>query len=422
MNRALPHTFRAFRHANFRRFFAGQSLSLIGTWVQQVAMAWLVWRITGSAWLLGAVAFCSNIGILLLGPVAGVLADRVHKRPALILTQSLLLAQAVVLALLAWSGQVQVWHLIGCALWLGTVTAFDVPLRQTLYVHLVDDRADVPNAIALNSFMVNGARVIGPALAGALLAVVSEAVCFAINALTFGAVMWAIVRLRWPDSAVPAAPRGGWWRSWKEGARYAFGFAPVRALLILVAMLAWTVAPYSALMPVYAGAIYGGGAHTLGFLLSAAGAGALGSTIYLASRRSVRGLGKVIVVGAGASGIALAAFAYLTVLPVALVLLAVVGGGMILAAASSNTIIQTVVEDRLRGRVVGFYTMAFLGIAPLGNLAAGALGAAIGVQATFALNGIACFLTAVWFWRRLPALAARMRPTYERLGIPTQDG
>jgi len=421
MSRAPSHTFRAFRHANFRRYFAGQSLSMIGTWVQQVAMAWLVWRLTGSAWLLGAVAFCSNIAILLLGPVAGVLADRVHKRPALLVTQSLLLAQAVVLALLAWSGQVQIWHLLGCALWLGTVTAFDVPLRQTLFVHLVDDRADVPNAIALNSFMVNGARVVGPALAGALLAVVSETVCFAINALTFGAVMWAIVRLRWPDSAAPAAPRGGWWRSWNEGARYAFGFPPVRALLILVAMLAWTIAPYSALMPVYAGAIYGGGAHTLGFLLSSAGAGALGSTIYLASRRSVRGLGKVIAAAAGASGLALAAFAYLTVLPLALVLMAVVGGGLILAAASSNTIIQTVVEDRLRGRVVGFYTMAFLGIAPLGNLAAGALGNAIGVQATFAVNGIVCFVTALWLWRRLPALAVLMRPTYERLGIPTQE-
>jgi MFS family permease len=297
-----------------------------------------------------------------------------------------------------------------------------VPLRQTLFVHLVDDRADVANAIALNSFMVNGARVVGPALAGALLAVVSEAVCFAINALTFVAVMWAIVGLRWPDAAAPAASRGGWWRSWKEGARYAFGFAPVRALLTVVAVLAWTIAPYSALMPVYAGAIYGGGAHTLGFLLSAAGAGALGSTIYLASRRSVRGLGKVIAGAAGASGLALATFAYLTVLPLALLLMAVVGGGMILAAASSNTIIQTVVEDRLRGRVVGFYTMAFLGIAPLGNLAAGALGNAIGVQATFAVNGVVCLATAAWLWRRLPALAKLMHPTYERLGIAAHDG
>lgn len=422
MTDPLPHTFRAFRHANFRRFFAGQGLSLIGTWVQQVAMAWLVWRISGSAWLLGAVAFCSNIAILLLGPVAGVLADRVHKRPALVVTQSLLLAQAVALALLAWSGRVQVWHLIACALWLGTVTAFDVPLRQTLFVHLVDDRDDVANAIALNSFMVNGARVVGPALAGALLAVVSEAVCFAINAATFVAVMWAIAGLRWPDSAAPSATRGGWWRSWREGASYAFGFAPVRALLILVGVLAWTVAPYSALMPVYAGSIYGGGAQTLGFLLSAAGAGALASTIYLASRRSIRGLGKVIAAAAGASGLALAAFAYLTVLPLALVLMAIVGGGMILAAASSNTIIQTVVEDRMRGRVVGFYTMAFLGVAPLGNLAAGALGNAIGVPTTFAVNGLVCFVTAVWLWRQLPTLAVLMRPTYERLGIVTQDG
>ncbi len=417
MNIALAHTFRALRHANFRRFFVGQSLSMIGTWLQQVAMGWLVWRLTGSPWLLGVVAFCANIGILAFGPFAGVLADRVNKRRALYVTQSLMLVQAVVLALLTWLGHIQIWHLIVAALWLGTVFAFDVPLRQAMYVHLVDDRADLSNAIALNSFMVNAARVIGPALAGLLLAVVGEAVCFALNALSFVAVMWAIGRISWPDSARSSARLGGWWTSWKEGARYAFGFAPVRALLGLVAVAAWTIAPYSALMPIYAGRVYGGGAHTLGFLLAAAGCGALGSTIYLARRHTIRGLGKVIALAAGGCGVALAAFAYLTVFPVALLLLAVVGGGLILAAASSNTIIQTVVDDRLRGRVAGFYTMAFLGVAPLGNLASGALADAIGVQATFAVNGALFAATAVWFWRRLPALAKLMRPTYERLGI-----
>ena len=414
---SLGHTFRALRHANFRRFFVGQGLSMIGTWLQQVAMGWVTWKLTGSAFLLGVVAFCANVGILVLVPFAGVIADRVDRRRALYVTQSLQLAQAVVLAVLTGFGILQVWELIACALWLGIVSAFDIPLRQSLYVHLVDDRADLPNAIALNSFMVNGARVVGPALAGMLLALVSEALCFALNALSFVAVIVAISRIRWPRAVRREASSGGLWASWKQGARYAFGFAPVRALLILVAVAAWTITPYSSLMPVYAADIFGGGAHTLGFLLSAAGSGALAGTIYLASRHTVRGLGRVIARAAAVAGLALAAFAYLTVLPVALVLLALVGGGVILAAASANTIIQTVVDDTMRGRVAGFYTLAFLGVAPLGNLAAGLLAKGIGVPATFALNGVLCAAAAFWFWRRLPQLAALMRPTYVRLGI-----
>ena len=290
----LSHTFRALRHANFRRFFVGQGMSLIGTWLQQVAMGWVTWRLTDSAFLLGAVAFCSNIGILALGPFAGVIADRVDRRGALYVTQSLLLAQAVVLAVLSATGSLAVWHLIACALWLGIVSAFDVPIRQALYVHLVDDRADLPNAIALNSFLVNGARVVGPAIAGILLSLVSEAVCFALNALSFVAVIVAISRLRWPHATKPERTTASFWSSWKEGARYSFGFAPVRALLVLVAVAAWTITPYSSLMPIYAARIFGGGAHTLGFLLSAAGAGALASTAYLAGRKTIRGLGRVI--------------------------------------------------------------------------------------------------------------------------------
>jgi MFS family permease len=380
-------------------------------------MGWVTWRLTGSAFLLGVIAFCSNAGIFALGPFAGVIADRVNRRRALFVTQTLLLAQAVALAALTASGHLAVWHLVACALWLGIVSAFDIPLRQSLYVHLVDDRADLPNAIALNSFMVNGARVVGPALAGLLLSLVSEAACFALNALSFVAVIIAISRLSWPHATVPEPAHGGFWASWKEGARYAFGFAPVRSLLILVAVAAWTITPYSSLMPVYAAEIFGGGAHTLGFLLSAAGAGALASTFYLASRHTIRGLGRVIATAAATSGAALALFAYLNVFPVALALLALVGGGVILTAASANTIIQTIVDDRMRGRVAGFYTLAFLGIAPVGNLAAGALAKGIGVPATFAINGLLCTVAALWFWRRLPALAALLRPTYVRLGI-----
>jgi MFS family permease len=415
------YTFRALRHRNFRLFFIGQSLSLVGTWLQQVAMGWLTYRLTGSAWLLGAVAFCGSIGILVLGPFAGVIADRVNRRRALYVTQSLLLAQSLALAALTAFGHVEVWHLIGFALWLGIVSAFDVPLRQTLYVHLVDDREDLPNAIALNSFIVNMARIVGPALAGILLSLVGEALCFALNALSFVAVIAAIALLRWPVAA-RAAATAGWWASYVEGARWAFGFAPPRALLALVAVLAWTITPYSSLMPVYAKDLYGGGPHTLGLLLSAAGAGAMLCVVYLAGRSTIRGLGRVIAAATATAGLALAGFAYLRVFPLALLLMTLVGGGVILAAASTNTILQTIVDDRLRGRVAGFYTMAFLGVAPLGNLAAGALAAAWGTPATFLLNGLLCVAAAVWFRRRLPALAHLLRPTYKRLGIIADEG
>ena len=413
----LSRTFRALRHRNFRLFFIGQGLSNMGTWLQQVAMGWLTYRLSGSAWLLGVVAFAANAGVLVFGTWAGVLADRVHRRRALYLTQSLMLLQAVVLATLNALGHIQVWHLIVLALFLGVVSAFDIPLRQSLYVYLIEDRGDLPNAIALNSFLVNAARVVGPALAGLLLAVASEAVCFALNALSFAAVIVAVARMRFPREPGPATRIEGWWSSWLEGFRYASRHPPARALLVLVAALAWTITPYSSLMPIYAKDVYGGGPHTLGFLLAAAGAGALASTAYLAGRESIRGLIRVIAIAAATCGAAIAAFAYLRIFPLALLLMVVTGAGVILAAASSNTILQTIVDDRLRGRLAGFYTLAFLGVAPLGNLAAGALAARFGAPLTFTMNGVIAMLAAAWFWHQRPAIRAALRPDYERLGI-----
>jgi MFS family permease len=383
-------------------------------------MGWLTYRLSGSALLLGVVAFCANIFILLLGPFAGVLADRVDRRVALYVTQSLLAAQAVTLALLTGFEVVTVGQIVLLAAWLGVVSAFDVPLRQTLYVHLVDDRADLPNAIALNSFMVNAARVLGPALAGLLLSWVGEAACFGVNALSFVAVLVSLARIRWP-AATRNEPGGGFRERWREGTRYAFGFPPIRASLLLIAIAAWTISPYSSLMPIFAKDIYGGGPHTLGYLLSAAGAGALASTLYLARRESIVGLGRVIALATIGCGLALVAFALLRVFVLALLLLAVVGGGVILAAAATNTILQTIVPDALRGRVLGFFTMAVLGVAPLGNLVAGALARSFGAPATFAFNGVVCALAGVWFWRRLPALTELMRPTYRRLGLAAGD-
>ena len=412
----LRHLFRALRHRNFRRLFAGQSVSMVGTWLQQVAMGWLVYRLTGSAFLLGVVAFCANVGILLLGTLAGVVADRVDRKRGLYVTQGLLALQSVTLAVLAGTGAVEPWHLVLLALWQGIANAFDIPLRQSLFVHMVDDRVDLPNAIALNSFAVNGARVAGPALAGFLIAATSEAVCFAINAVSFVAVFVSLSTI-----AFPHRPRRteahGFAKSWLEGFRYVTGFPPARALMALVAVLAWTVIPYVSLMPVYAKDVYGGGPGTLGLLLGTAGAGALVATLYLASRHTIVGLGGVIAGAAAVSGLALAAFAYLRVLPLALPLAFLFGGGVILAAAASNTILQTIVEDRLRGRVAGFYMLAFLGVAPLGNLAAGTIAARIGVPATLLLNGLVAFAAALVFLRRLPALRRAMRPVYVRLGL-----
>jgi len=345
-----------------------------------------------------------------------VLADRIDRRRGVLVTQTLMLVQATLLTVLTATGVIATWHIVVLALWLGTCTAFDLPLRQSMYVLFVDDRSDLPNAIALNSLLVNLARVAGPAIAGLLLSFTSEAVCFGLNALSFLAVIGAFLLMQWPVHRRPAQV-SGYWSSWLEGARYAASLPPVRALLVMVAILAWTIAPYTALMPVYAKDIYGGGPNALGWLLAAAGAGALVSTFYLASRHSVRGLAAIIVRAAATSGIALAAFAYMRVYAVALLLMVFVGGGLILAAASTNTILQTIVADRLRGRVAAFYTLAFLGVAPLGNLAAGALAGLVGVSMTFVLNGVLAACGALWLWRQLPALRAALRTIYRYLGI-----
>jgi MFS family permease len=409
-------TFRALRHRNYRLFFAGQGVSLIGTWAQQVAMGWLTWRLTESAVWLGVVAFCANVGMLTLGPFIGVLVDRVQRRRALLVTQSLLMLQATTLTVITALGVVEVGHLVALALFLSVVQTFDVVLRQSSYVVFVGDRADLPNAIALNSMMVNAARVVGPALAGLVLAVTSEAVCFGINAASFLAVLYALTRIHWPPH-VAAHGGAGWWPSFVEGARYAFGFPPARALLALVALMSFMVVPYSSLMPIYAKVQFAGGPQTLGFLLAAAGSGALIAMVWLAGRGSVRGLGRVIALAALTSGTAIAAFSHLELYAVALALMVPIGGGVTLAAASSNTILQTIVDDRLRGRVAGFYTLAFLGVAPLGHISAGAVAGAIGVQNTFLINGLACVAGGVVFLRMLPGLAVDIRPIYRRLGI-----
>jgi MFS family permease len=403
--------FRALSHRNFRLFFFGQGLSLIGTWLQQVAMSWLTYRLSGSALLLGVVTFCQYIAVLLLAPVAGVLADRVDRRRALLITQSVMVTQALILTALTATGKVAVWHVAALALVLGCASAFDIPLRHAMIARLVADRAHLPNAIALNSLLINCARVVGPALAGILIAAVGEAACFGLNALSFGAVLYALTQMRWPAARTPAPP-AGWLASWLEGAKSAFGFRPIRAALLLIALISSTVGTYSTLMPVFAKDVFGGDAHTLGMLLSAAGGGALLSALYLASRHTTRGLDRVILVAGAIASLAMLAFAYSTRFALALPLLVVLGAGLIAAQASIQTLVQTLVDDDKRGRVMSLYTMAFLGMLPFGNLAAGAVARYAGEATAFTLNACVCLVGLLVFWKALPGLriAARLGP------------
>jgi MFS family permease len=409
-------TFRALAHRNYRLFFFGQGLSLIGTWLQQVAMSWLTYRLSGSALLLGFVTFCQYIAVLFIAPVAGVLADRVDRRRALLFTQSVMLAQAATLAVLAATGVVAVWHVAALALVLGCASAFDIPLRHAMIARLVEHRSELPNAIALNSLLINCARVVGPALAGVLIAAVGEALCFGLNALSFGAVLVALAMMRWPASPQAPPPRG-WLHSWLEGVRSAFGFAPIRAGLLLIAAISGTIGTYSTLMPVFAKDVFGGGARSLGILLSSAGTGALLSALYLASRHTTRGLDRVILVAGACAALAMLAFAHASSFALALPLLIVLGAGLIAAQASIQTLVQTLVDDDKRGRVMSLYTMAFLGALPFGNLLAGAIARYAGEDVAFSLNAVLCLVALLIFWRALPGLRIAARPVYVRLGL-----
>ena len=411
----MKHSLRAFRHRNYRLFFSGQLLSLIGTWIQQLATGWLVYRLTGSAWLLGVTAFASQIAMLVLAPFGGLWADRVDRRKLLLATQALAMAQGLALAALAYSGLIQVWHIVVMAALLGIVMAFDMPIRQSFTLEMVPDKDDLPSAIAFNGFMQNTGRMIGPAVAGLLLHEFSEAFCFLLNGVSKIAVIAAIVAMN--VRSAPRASRAGLWASLVEGVRYARALAPARWLLPVLAIVSFSVTPYQALMPIFAAEVFAGGADTLGFLIGAAGIGGVIGLLALAARQQLRGLTRWTVAGAAVSGTAMIAFAYSPYLPLSLALIGAVGFGMMLTAMSVSTILQTVSEDSKRGRVMSFYTMAFMGMQPLGSLVAVALASWVGARHTLALGGACCALCAYFLWRGLPELRAELRPLYEALGI-----
>jgi MFS family permease len=407
---------RALGSRNYRLFFEGQTVSLIGTWMTRVATSCLVYRLTHSPFLLGLASFASQIPILFLTPFAGVWVDRWNRHRTLVITQALSMLQSFALAALALSGVIRVWEIIGLALVQGAINAFDMPARQSFVVQMIERREDLGNAIALNSSMVNGARLIGPAVAGMVIAAVGEGYCFLIDGFSYVAVIASLLAMRVAPLTAPAARRT-LSAELREGWEYVAESAPIRSVLLYLTLVSLVGMPYTVLMPIFAASILRGGPHTLGFLMAAAGLGALAAALSLAMRRSVLGLGRVIVwsgsfFGAGLIGLGLSQTLGLSVAVVALA-----GFGMMRHLASSNTILQTIVADDKRGRVMAYYSMAFQGIAPFGSLAAGALAAKIGAPRTIMIGGAACLCGALWFALRLPVLRRVLRPIYAELGI-----
>ncbi|WP_205503687.1 MFS transporter [Rufibacter psychrotolerans] len=418
-----PHTpsrlggmFRALRYRNYRLFFTGQSISLIGTWMQQIAMSWLVYRLTNSVFLLGMVSFANQIPSFLLGPFAGVISDRFNRHRVLLLTQFLFLLEASTLAALVLTNTVTIFHILGLGVLAGIINAFDMSARQSFVVQLVEKREDMSNAIALNSSMFNMARLVGPSVAGGIIAAVGEGVCFLLNAISYLAVLASLLLMRVPQVERKVQDTQIL-KSLGEGFRYAFGFAPIRDILLLIATLSLFGMPFTVLMPAFARDVLHGDASTLGLLMGASGVGALLGALYLAARKTVLGLARVIVVASVLFGVGLMAFALANTLLLAMGSIFVVGLGMILRMASSNTLIQTIVDEDKRGRVMSFYSMAFMGMAPIGSLLAGWLAERIGLTYTLLGCGFICLLSIIPFVLALPKTRQLVRPIYQRLGI-----
>jgi len=381
-----------------------------------VATSWLVYRLTGSALLLGVVGFCGQIPTLLLAPIAGALVDRWDRHRILLVTQVLSMLQSLALALLVFSGTITVAYILALQVFQGIINAFDTPARQAFVVQMVEDRADLPNAIALNSSMVNSTRIIGPSIGGIIIAAVGEGWCFLLDAISYLAVIASLLAMRVAPRPLPA--RDTRLRDeMRVGFEYVSRFAPVRSALLLLSLVSILGMPYTVLMPVISTTVLHGGPHTLGFLMTGSGLGALGGALYLASRRTVLGLGRVMVISTAVFGAGLIAFSLSRTLWLALLVLPFVGAGMMVTMAATNTIIQTIVSEELRGRVMAFYTMAFLGTAPIGSLLAGVAADRIGPAATIGVGGVACVAAAIWFALRLSELRLLVRPIYIERGV-----
>ena len=408
--------FRALQHRNFRLFFMGQSISLLGTWMQMTAVAWLVWRLEHNAFLLGLAGFAARIPAFVLAPLAGVLVDRWNRHRVVIITQGLAMIQALLLAAVLYSGHVKIWQVILLSLTLGVINALDLPARQAFLIQMLDRREDLTSAIALNSSVVNGARLLGPVIAGLLIAAAGEGLCFLINGLSYIAVIAGLLMMKLPPHR-RAETGVKFSQHLKEGFAYAFGFPPIRSLLLLVALVSLAGASYAQLLPIFAQQILHGGPLTQGLLASAAGLGAFLGAVYLATRRTVRGLGALIAWSPAVFGLGLIGMGFSATLWLTLAIMPVVGFGMIVQMAATNTILQTIVDDDKRGRVMSFYSMAFMGTVPLGSLLAGSLVHLIGAPLTVVAGGLCCITGAAVFASKLDNLRRLIHPIYVRKGI-----
>jgi len=413
----LAFILRALRHRNYRMFFIGQCVSLIGTWMTRIATSWLVYRMTGSEWLLGLVSFAGQIPSGLTAPIAGVLVDRWDRHRLLLITQVLSTIQSFALAALTLSGHIEIWHIVCLAMLQGLINACDMPSRQAFVVEMVDDRQDLPNAIALNSSMVNVARLLGPSIGGVLIAAVGEGWCFFIDGVSYLAVIASLLMIHVAPSAVTRKPVGRIVHQLAEGWSYVTGFAPIRKLLLLFALVSLVGMPYMVLMPVFAHRYLHGGPHLLGLLMAASGVGALTGALLLAARRTVVGLAKHIPLSAGLFGAGLIAFAYSRTPWLSVALMVVTGVTFMVQMAATNTLIQTLVDDEKRGRVMGYFMMAFMGTAPFGSLLAGSAATQIGAPTTLIIAGLISIAGSLWFARSLAAMQKEVHPIYVQKGI-----
>ncbi len=401
----MSHAWRALRHRNFQLFFFGQGISVIGTWMTRLATSWLVYRMTHSALLLGIVTFAGQIVSFVLGPMAGVWVERLNRRKLLLWTQAAAAVQSLALAGLTLAHAITLWEIIALTALQGLINAFDMPARQSFLVQMVEDRNDLSNAIAINSSLANAAKLIGPAVAGVVIGAFGEGWCFLIDGVSYFAVIASLVMMRIKEVEI-RRQTSGMLAQIREGWEYVWGFRPIRSILLLFALTSLMGYPYMVLMPVFAAQILHGGAYTLGWLSGASGIGALVSALSLAMRRSVAGLTRMLPISVAMLGGALILFGMSHMLWVSLVLMVFAGFGLMQAAAASNTIVQSLVAEDKRARVMGYYTMAFFGAAPFGSLLGGALAHRIGAPYTVMVTGTFCVAGALWFAVDLPKVDA----------------
>jgi len=412
----LKDIFSSLHSRNYRLYFTGQGISMIGTWMQNIALSWLVYRLTGSVFLLGLVGFTNQIPTFILSPFTGVLTDRYNRLRIMILAQIAFMIQAFVMAGLVLFNMIEVWHIVVLSILAGVISAIDAPARQSLVVDLIDRKEDLGNAIALNSAIFNGARLVGPAIAGITIAAVGEGICFLFNAISFVAVIIALMMIRIPYKK-PVVIADKFIKSMKDGINYTFKSMPIRTMILLLAILSLAGFPFIVLLPAYAKEVLGGGAGTLGFLMSALGGGALTGAIYMAARKSVLGLGKIISINTFLLGITIVLSSFSTNTTFSLFVLFAGGLSMILTLAGVNTLLQTIAEEEMRGRVMSFYAMALMGTHPIGSLIAGSIASGIGIPHTLLIGGIITVCAGIWFEVRRKSMRKYIRPIYISKGI-----